>query len=149
MKYKPQSAVTISPRTSQNPSKKKFQDLEKKLEKDKDDKNKEGGQGNSKHKPDDRDDSRVVYNNETNHKRWRLQNGQMYSKIFFPFQKNCPKTKEGKQMCMKFLIRGFCVSNCARTHKLTTEDETTFDVFYHKCRDYKEDYKEGASKPDF
>jgi hypothetical protein len=48
-------------------------------------------------------------------------------------------------MCMKFLIRGFCVSNCARAHKLTTEDETAFDVFYHDCRDYKE----GASKPDF
>jgi hypothetical protein len=90
----------------------KVQDLERKSEKDKDDKNKDGGRGNGKITQEDRNDAKVVYNNEKNHKRWRLQDRRMYSKIFFPFQKNCPKTKDGKQMCMKFLIRRFCNSAC-------------------------------------
>jgi len=104
---------------------------------------KDGGKTPGKGKPDD--DSKTVYNNDKNHKRWRLQDGRQYSKVFFPFQKNCPKTKDGKQMCMKYLIRGFCDSSCTRVHKLSPEDEASFDIFYHKCRDNKD----GSQKPDF
>jgi|NOAtaT_7_FD_contig_21_4296573_length_515_multi_2_in_0_out_0_2 hypothetical protein len=107
------------------------------------DKNKDSGRSNGKHKINE--DAKVVYNNNKNHKCWRLQDGCLYSKIFFPFQKHCPKTEEGKQMCMKFLIHGFCDSSCSRAHKLASEDESNFDIFYHKCCDYKE----GDKKLDF
>jgi hypothetical protein len=118
----------------------KIQESEKKL--DKDDK-KDGGKTPGKGKPDD--DSKTVYNNDKNHKRWRLQDGRQYSKVFFPFQKNCPKTKDGKQMCMKYLIRSFCDSSVIRVHKLSPEDEASFDIFYHKCHDNKD----GSQKQDF
>jgi hypothetical protein len=48
-----------------------------------------------------------------------------------------PKTTEGKQMCMKYLIRGFCDASCIRAHKLPAEDEAAFDKFYHQCREEK------------
>jgi len=123
----------------------KVDELESKVTNKNLDKNDNIEKGNGKYKNKQMEEGKPIYNSNKNHKRWRLQDGREYSKIFFPFQKQCPKTKEGKQMCMKFLIRGFCEASCPRAHQLSTDDETTFDKFYHKCREEKE----GATKPDF
>jgi hypothetical protein len=123
----------------------RVEELESKVTNKNLDKNENIEKGNGKYKNKQIEEGKPIYNNNKNHKRWRLQDGREYSKIFFPFQKQCRKTKEGKQMCMKFLIRGFCEASCPRAHQLSTDDETIFDKFYHKCREEKE----GATKPDF
>ncbi len=123
----------------------KIEEIEKKNNDKDPDKNDDNGYGNGKLKNKQNDDQKPVYNNNKNQKCWRLQDGREYSRIFFPFQKSCSKTKEGKQMCMKFLIWGFCDANCTHAHKLTTKDEAGFDKFYHKCREEKE----GSTKTDF
>jgi len=68
------------------------------------------GLGNVKNKNKTNGDSKPIYNNAKNHKRWHLTDGRIYSKVFYPDQKYCPKSKDGKKLCMKFLIRGFCDS---------------------------------------
>jgi hypothetical protein len=85
----------------------------------------------------------IVMDNNTKHAHWRLQDGEHYSKLFYFNQKKCPKTKEGKLLCMKLFIRGICDKSCTRVHKLTAEDEKAFDDFVGRCR------KGGAQKPDF
>jgi hypothetical protein len=100
-------------------------ELEKKLNEKDPDKNEDHGKGNGKFKNKQNEDQKPVYNNNKNHKKWQLQDGKEYSKIFFPHQKHCPKTTDGKQMCMKFLIRGFCEASCTRAHKLPKKMKQT------------------------
>jgi hypothetical protein len=54
--------------------------------------------------------------------------------------RKCPKTKDGKEMCMKFLIRGFCDPSCT-----TPVDKKAFDKVSVTCREETE----GAMKSDF
>ncbi len=110
-----------------------------------DKKNNDGGQDFLKFRNKYREDKKQIHNNDKAHLKWRLQDGETFSKIFFPNAKKCPKTKDGKQMCMKFLIRGICDPSCTRAHKLSTEDEKAFDKFFAACREENE----GAMKPDF
>jgi len=56
-------------------------------------------QGEGKGKQD------VVTNPDKSHPNWRLKDGEKFSKIFYARQKDCPKTADGKVICMKFLIR--------------------------------------------
>ena len=112
-------------------------ELEKKLNGKDPDKNEDHGKGNGKFKNKQNEDQKPVYNNNKNHKKWRLQDGKEYSNIFFLHQKQCPKTTDGKQMCMKFLIRGLCEASCTTAQKLSQEDQTNFDRFYHKCHNEK------------
>jgi hypothetical protein len=74
---------------------------------------------------------------------WHLQDGEIFSKLFYFNQKKCPKTSDGKLICMKLFIRGICDKSCNQVHKLSPEDETVFDQFANHCREG------GASKPDF
>jgi hypothetical protein len=71
----------------------------------------------------------IVTDNNPKHAHWRLQDGENFSKLFYFNQKKCPKTKEGKLLCMKLFIRGICDKSCTRVHKLTAEDEKAFDEF--------------------
>jgi hypothetical protein len=70
-----------------------------------------------------------------------VKQGEEFAKVFYKNQKQCPKTSDGKQICMKYFIRGFCDKSCPRVHKLTAADEKIFGDFVLACR-------EGASKPD-
>jgi hypothetical protein len=96
------------------------------------------GQGNEYHhfKPD------IITDNDKNHTNWRIKEGEDFAKTFYKNQKQCPKTQDGKPICMKFFIRGFCDKNCTRVHKLSPDEEKNFNRFITNCR-------KGASKPDF
>jgi hypothetical protein len=74
-----------------------------------------------------------------------VQDGEDFSKIFYSNQRKCPKTKDGKTICMKLFLRGFCDKSCPWIHKLSADDEKAFDKFVIDCRTMNE----GALKPDF
>jgi hypothetical protein len=84
----------------------------------------------------------IITDTDKNHKIWHVKHGEDFTKIFYKNQKQCPKTNDGKTICMKFFIRGFCDKSCSRVHKLNQEEEKEFDKFVFQCR-------EGATKPDF
>jgi hypothetical protein len=86
--------------------------------------------------------SEIITDSDKSHSQWRAKNGEDFAKVFYKNQHQCPKTKDGKIICMKLFIRGFCDKSCNRVHKLTPEDEKSFGEFILNCR-------EGASKPDF
>jgi hypothetical protein len=85
----------------------------------------------------------VLMNNDPSHLRWRIKDGENFSKTFYSNGKKCPKTPDGKLICMRFFLRGICNKTCTRSHKLSKEDEKAFDNFVGHCREG------GASKPDF
>ena len=85
----------------------------------------------------------IISDNDPKHAEWRLQDGKDFSKRFYLNQKKCPKTKDGKLICMKLFIRGICDKSCTRAHKLSPEDEKAFDNFVGRC------IEGGAGKPDF
>ena len=43
----------------------------------------------------------IITDNDLKHAEWRLQDGEDFSKRFYLNQKKCPKTKDGKLICMK------------------------------------------------
>jgi len=53
--------------------------------------------------------------------------------------------EEGKTICMKLFLRGFCDKSCPRVHKLSPDDENAFYKFVIDCRTANE----GALKPNF
>jgi hypothetical protein len=125
--------------------------LEGNKEKDKDGKDGKNGkfQGKNGHDTankhqggDGKGKQDVVYNSDKSHPHWRLRDGENFTKVFYSRGRECPKTKDGKIMCMKFLIRGLCDASCNRAHSLSKEDAKEFDGFVQGCR-------EGAAKPDF
>jgi hypothetical protein len=85
----------------------------------------------------------IITDNDPKHAHWRLQDGENFSKLFYFNQKKCPKTKDGKIICMKLFIRGICDKSCPRVQKLSADDEKAFDNFVGRCREG------GAQKPDF
>lgn len=85
----------------------------------------------------------IIVDNDPNHTPWRLQDGENFSKLFYFNQKKCPKTADGKQICMKLFIRGICDKSCSRVHKLSKDDEKNFGHFVERCREG------GFRKPDF
>jgi hypothetical protein len=95
------------------------------------------GQGNDFNKNRD-----IITDSDKNHAHWKLREGENFAKVFYKNQRQCPKTQDGKQICMKFFLRGICDKSCTRVHKLSQEDEKKFDHFISSCR-------EGAAKPDF
>jgi hypothetical protein len=84
----------------------------------------------------------IISDTDKNHASWRIKQNEDFSKLFYKNQRECPKTSDGKPICMKFFIRGFCDKSYTRVHKLNQKDEKKFDKFVFQCR-------EGASKPDF
>jgi hypothetical protein len=96
-------------------------------------------QGNDGNK----DKKETVVDQEKSHLHWRVRDNENFHSIFYSNQKKCPRTKEGKYICMKFFLRGFCEKSCTRAHKLFQEDEQAFDKFVSSC------CKGGAGKPDF
>jgi len=84
----------------------------------------------------------LVYDNNKNHSHWRLKDNKYFSRVFSKNQRECPQTSDGKNICMKFFLRGLCNKSCTRSYSLSKEDENKFEVFINNCRD-------GASKPDF
>jgi hypothetical protein len=80
---------------------------------------------------------------DKNHFRWRVRENENFHSIFYSNQKKCPKTKEGKFICMNFFLRGFCDKSCPRSHKLSQEEEKAFDSFVSACHEGQ------AGKPDF
>jgi len=118
-------------------------------EKDGDGKNGKYGNGLGKNKfkdkkqgKDDENKEDVLHNNDKSHPYWRIKDGENFSKVFYANQKHCPKTSDGKMICMKFLIRGMCDTSCTRAHSLSKEDSKNFDEFIAGCR-------ERCKKPDF
>jgi len=82
---------------------------------------------------------------ETLHKHWHLKSSENYTDMFWKHTSKCPKTKSGKYICMKYFIKGYCVKNCNRSHRLAPEDEKTFEEFLNHCR--ASDFPEGAEDP--
>jgi hypothetical protein len=82
---------------------------------DKDDKGKNGrrnGGGNGNNQDGNQKHQDMLYNSNKSNPQWRLQEGENFSKVFYVKQKECPKTADGKLICMKFLVRGLC-DKCA------------------------------------
>jgi hypothetical protein len=73
---------------------------------------------------------------------WHVKQGEDFAKVFYKNQKLCPKTHDGKTICMKYFLRGFCDKSCTRAHTLTPDDEKAFGHYAFSCH-------EGAAKPDF
>jgi hypothetical protein len=88
------------------------------------------------------DSKDIIHDNNKNHLHWRLKEDENFSKIFYKNQKECPRTLEGKNICMKFFLGGICTKSCPRSHTLSREDKKKFEAFVNQCR-------EGAGKPDF
>ncbi len=110
--------------------------LESNREKDKDGKNGKNGKFNGINSQtnayknqggDGKGKQDVVYNQDKSHPHWRLRDGENFTKVFYNRGKECPKTKDGKIMCMKYLIRGLCDASCNRVHTLSKEDAKEFD----------------------
>jgi len=115
---------------------------------DKDDKNNgkngklNGGRNGNGGNHNKNKDQEVIYNQDKANPHWRLQEGENFSKIFYHKQKECPKTSEGKLICMKFFLRGLCDKSCNRAHNLSKDDTKKFEKFVADCR-------EEAAKKDF
>jgi hypothetical protein len=77
----------------------------------------------------------IITDNDPKHVNWRLQDGENFSQRFYLNQKKCPKTKDGKTICMKLFICGICDKSCTRAHKLSPEDEKAFNEFVGHCRE--------------
>jgi hypothetical protein len=112
--------------------------------KDKDGKFQGGGRPFGKHAQgiDVNKNKDIITDPDKNHAHWRLREGENFAKVFYKNQRQCPKTQDGKQICMKFFLRGICDKSCTRAHKLSGDEEKKFDQFIISCR-------EGAAKPDF
>jgi hypothetical protein len=112
-------------------------------------KNKEGGKNEGKNdgKPGPKHQIKslkdIVTDPDPSHMRWRVKENENFTKTFFFNSKKCPKTSDGKIICMKLFLRGICDKQRNRAHKLPPEDEQAFDTFVTRCREG------GASKPDF
>jgi len=67
-------------------------------------------QGNetNRSKPD------LVSDNDKNHSKWRFKESKDFAKIFYKNQHKCPKMSDGKSICMKFFIWGYCDKSCTR-----------------------------------
>lgn len=91
----------------------------------------------------DNQNKETITDPDKSHLRWRIKEGENFAQIFYANQRKCPKTKDGKTICMKLFLRGICEKSCTRAHKLSPEDEQAFDNFVQRCRDG------GAGKPDF
>jgi len=105
--------------------------------KDEKDKNPGGGRNGKKipgGKLDIKDKEELVYDNDKAHQPWKIKENEIFSKVFYSHQKECPKTDEGKLICMKFLLRGVCVKSCNRAHSLSADDAKKFDLFVADCR---------------
>jgi len=50
---------------------------------------------------DQKDKQDLVYDSDKNHSQWRIKEGENFSKLFYTNQKECPKTSDGKLICMK------------------------------------------------
>jgi len=118
---------------------------------DKDDKNNgknvkfnggRNGYQNGENRDSKNKDQDVIHNQDKSNPHWRLQDGEKFSKIFYHKQKECPKTSEGKLICMKFFLRGLCDKSYNRAHSLSKEDAKKFEKFIADCR-------EEAAKKDF
>jgi hypothetical protein len=127
-----------------------FNFLESNKEKDKDGKDSKNGNNNSRngqgnahkiHGGDGKGKQDIVCNQDKSHPNWKLQDKENFTKVFYNRGKECPRTKDRKIMCMKFLIHGLCNASCNRAHSLTKEDAKEFKGFIQGCH-------EGASKPD-
>jgi hypothetical protein len=66
---------------------------------------------------------------EDNNKQWHLKPNENFSYSFWKNTTHCPKTKNGKIICMKFFVKGICNKKCNRAHKLCAEEEEEFDNF--------------------
>jgi hypothetical protein len=82
-------------------------------------------------------------NQDPSHLHWHIKDGENFSKLFYSNSKKCPKTSNGKLICMRYFLREICDKSCNRCHKLSKEDKKAFDNFVGRCREG------GASKPDF
>jgi len=120
--------------------------LEKQADKEdkgKQDKKNGGGNGNGNgNNSDNKKNQEVRYNSDKSNPHWRLQEGENFSKVFYDKQKECPKTVDGKLICMKFFVRGLCDKGCSRAHSLSKEDSKKFEKFVADCH-------EAAAKKDF
>jgi hypothetical protein len=76
----------------------------------------------------------------------KLKKKENFGKIFYSNQKECPKTTEGKMICMKFFLRGVCTKSCNRVHSLSGDDKKKFDAFIKACREKATgDFPQGAN----
>jgi hypothetical protein len=93
----------------------------------------------------DKDNYKKQRIEETQHKHWHIKRNKNYTDVFWKHTSKCPKTKSGKYICMKFFIKGHCVKNCNRSHRLAPEDEKVFEEFLKHCR--ASDFPVGAEEP--
>jgi hypothetical protein len=73
----------------------------------KDDKGKNGkrnGGGNGNNHDSNQKNQDVLYNSDKSNTQWCLQVGENFLNVFYAMQKACPKTADGKLICMKFLV---------------------------------------------
>jgi hypothetical protein len=82
---------------------------------------------------------------ETLHKQWHLKQNENYSDLFWKNTDKCPKTKNGTLICMKYFIKGHCTKSCNRAHRLSKEDEKSFDELVAKC--CSSDFQQRAEEP--
>jgi len=98
-----------------------------------------GGKSAGKSEQGDSDKQDLVYDNDKKHVSWCLKDNENFMTMFYKNQKDCPKTFEGRHLCMKFFIRGLCTINLA--HVLTTYRRRMRKKSRHICSPLQ-----GASK---
>jgi len=60
---------------------------------------------------DNKDKQDLIYDNDKDHHHWKVKESENFSKIFYSRQKECPRTSDGKLICMKFFLCGVCVKS--------------------------------------
>jgi hypothetical protein len=88
-----------------------------------------GGKSAGKSEQGDSDKQDLVYDNDKKHVSWCLKDNENFMTMFYKNQKDCPKTFEGRHLCMKFFIRGLCTKSCPRSHHLSKEDEKKIETY--------------------
>jgi hypothetical protein len=57
--------------------------------------------------------SEIITDNDKNHIQWRAKNGKDFAKVFYKNMKQCPKTHDGKMICMNFSYVAFATNLAA------------------------------------
>jgi hypothetical protein len=83
---------------------------------------------------DKQDKQDLIYDNDKSRQGWRAKENENFAKVFYKHQNECPKTADGKLICMKFFLRGICTKYCMRAHPLSANDSKKFESFINSCR---------------
>ena len=71
--------------------------------------------------------------NEKLNQKWKLRDNEPFHDVFNKNCRHAPKDN-GKAICLKWFVKGFCEKSCPRQHELSAGSEQLLDKFVQVCR---------------